>query len=118
MGDEMDVPTYAELRNRKDAPPGSSWRVFGPDDHLGTLNFLTPERIAAASGLIKRGAVFNLDYELSAFMPLHGARRPSTTSSRPTRTIGTTGSTRSTSRGRPRSMASATCAITGFGRRR
>ena len=49
MTDTMTVPTYAELRERTDAPAGSSWGVFGEADHLGTLNFLTPERVRAAA---------------------------------------------------------------------
>lgn len=61
------VPTYAELRERTDAPAGSCWGVFGADDEYGTLNFLTPERVAAAASYIKRGAVFGLDYPLDAF---------------------------------------------------
>ncbi|HEU0169681.1 MAG TPA: cyclase family protein [Chloroflexota bacterium] len=59
------VPTYAELPVVPDAPPNSSWGVFGRDDQLGTLNFLTEERRLAAAQLVKRGAVFNLD------LPLH-----------------------------------------------
>lgn len=61
------IPTYAELRERTDGPAGSSWGVFGNDDEYGTLNFLTPERVAAAANCIKRGAVFGLDYPLDAF---------------------------------------------------
>lgn len=60
----MKVPSYAELPVRKSAPPGSSWGVFGDDDQLGTLNFITPERRAAASRLVKNGKVFALDLPL------------------------------------------------------
>lgn len=42
------TPTYRELSRRVDAPPGSSWGLFGPADQLGTLNFLTEEATAAA----------------------------------------------------------------------
>lgn len=35
--------------------------MWGPDDRLGTLNLLTPERAAAAAGLVERGAVFALN---------------------------------------------------------
>src|SRR6476620_11852376 len=61
--------TYAELMARSDAPPGSCWGLFGPDDELGTLNFLTPERVRAAAGCVRRGDLFNLDYALDAFDP-------------------------------------------------
>ena len=63
----MVTPTYAELRDQIDVPPGASWRVFGDGDTDGTLNFLTPERVAAARECVQQGAVFNLDYALDAF---------------------------------------------------
>ncbi|MGF7160988.1 hypothetical protein FHS85_002619 [Rhodoligotrophos appendicifer] len=60
---------YADLLARTDAPPGSSWGLFGADDELGSLNFLTPARVRDAAGLVKRGTVFNLDCALDAFQP-------------------------------------------------
>lgn len=63
------VPDYAALCARTDAPPGSSWGVFGADDELGTINFLTPERVVAAARCVRRGTVFNLDCPLDAFDP-------------------------------------------------
>jgi len=79
--DEPDVrrrvPRYAELPVSEDAPPSSAWGVFGRDDQLGTLNFLTPERRAVAAGFARRGAVFNLDLPLHLpARPFFGARRP------------------------------------------
>jgi kynurenine formamidase len=64
------IPRYADLPISADAPPGSAWGVFGRDDELGTLNFLTPERRVNAARLAVRGAVFNLD------LPLHVPARP------------------------------------------
>lgn len=64
------IPKYKDLPISADAPPGSSWGVFGRDDELGTLNFLTPERRAYAATLAKRGVSFNLD------LPLHLPARP------------------------------------------
>lgn len=72
--EEPSVPTYAALQDRVDAPAGSAWGVFGPGNDLGTVNHLTPERVTAASGLVKRGAVFGLDYPLDAFAPGFGHR--------------------------------------------
>ncbi len=63
--DRDDFPTYAELWERSDAPAGSNWGLFGADDQLGTVNFLTPQRVAAAARLARRGDVFRLD------LPLH-----------------------------------------------
>ncbi|MQA10047.1 MAG: cyclase family protein [Pseudonocardiaceae bacterium] len=70
-------PSYAELRNRRDAPPGSAWGVFGADDELGTLNHLTPERVRAATGLVRNGEAVNLDLPLDALTPaLIPTRKP------------------------------------------
>jgi hypothetical protein len=44
------VPTYRELLARQDGPPGSSWGVFGPDDQIGSLNFLTSQATVPAAG--------------------------------------------------------------------
>lgn len=66
---------YAELLVREDAPPGSSWGLFGPDDQHGTLNHLTPQRAAAAAGLVRTGRVFNLDYPVNEFDPYPSGTR-------------------------------------------
>jgi kynurenine formamidase len=63
------IPTYAELLARQDAPAGSAWGVFGPEDECGTLNFITPEAVRAAAALVRRGVCFNLDHTLDAFDP-------------------------------------------------
>jgi kynurenine formamidase len=58
------LPTYAELRARTDAPPGTSWGIFGDDDQLGTLNLLTPELARASAALVKGGDVFPLGWNV------------------------------------------------------
>jgi kynurenine formamidase len=69
------LPTYDELADAEIA--GSSWEVFGHDDQLGTVNFLTPERVVAAARLIRSGRRFNLDYPINAFEPYPtGTRHP------------------------------------------
>ena len=65
----MNFPDYAGLLARTDAPAGSSWGVFGADDEVGTLNFITPEITRQAAALVQRGRVFNLDHRLDAFQP-------------------------------------------------
>jgi kynurenine formamidase len=56
--------------------PGAAWDVFGADDQLGTINLLTPQRVAAAARLIRTGRRFNLDYPINAFEPYPtGTRR-------------------------------------------
>jgi hypothetical protein len=64
-----DLPTYAQLRARTDAPPGSSWGVFGASDEVGALNLLTADKVLAASRLVRKGAVFSLDHPVNAFPP-------------------------------------------------
>jgi kynurenine formamidase len=75
-GRRADVPAYRELLARTDAPPGSSWGVFGPDDQLGTLNFITAQATARAAALVASGRVFNLDYPLNTFVPSIAGTRP------------------------------------------
>jgi len=38
----------------------SNWGHWGKDDEIGTLNYVTPEDIVAASNLIRRGKIFAL----------------------------------------------------------
>ncbi|AQT83045.1 hypothetical protein B1R94_23475 [Mycolicibacterium litorale] len=61
--------SYADLQRRDDgAPPGSSWGLFD-NPGRGTANFAGPAQVRLAAELIKRGAVFSLDYALTAFDP-------------------------------------------------
>lgn len=43
----------------------SNWGRWGRDDQRGTLNLITPERVAAASALVRRGRSVSLSYLLS-----------------------------------------------------
>jgi hypothetical protein len=60
------LPSYLQLMARTDAPPGSSWGLFGASSDLGTANFLTPERVRGALDMVRRGQIFNLDLPLDA----------------------------------------------------
>lgn len=64
-----DFPTYCQLLDRADAPPGSSWGIFGEEDQRGTLNFIGPDQVRKAASLVKEGKSFNLDHHLAAFNP-------------------------------------------------
>lgn len=66
---QRGLPSHADLLSRTDAPPGSSWGVFGPGDEVGTLNFITAECVRDAASLVKRGTTFNLDKAIDAFDP-------------------------------------------------
>ncbi|MGH9841472.1 MAG: cyclase family protein [Blastocatellia bacterium] len=63
------LPDFAELPIKPDYPPHSAWGVFGDDDQIGTLNLLTPERVAAAARLVRHGQVFALNWELEQPSP-------------------------------------------------
>jgi len=74
---DMDlIPKFDQLPVKEGAPPESNWGVFGDDDQLGCLNFLTEERVVAAARLVRKGKVFRLDTPIGyADPPLFG-RRP------------------------------------------
>jgi kynurenine formamidase len=69
-----ELPSYADL---PPAPAGgrSAWGLFGPDDDLGLVNLMTPERIAAAARLVRRGQIFCLDMPLGSISPALAAFR-------------------------------------------
>jgi kynurenine formamidase len=73
---QRHLPTYDQLGSA--TPAYSSWDVFGRDDQLGTINLLTPERVAAAARLIRTGRRFNLDHAVNAFDPYPTGTRPAT----------------------------------------
>jgi kynurenine formamidase len=59
---------------RKLALSVRNWGRWGPDDEIGTLNYITPERIAAASRLVTEGKVFALGIPLGRQGPQSGTR--------------------------------------------
>ncbi len=52
---------------------------FGPDDQIGNLNYVTPEKTLAASKLITRGKAYRLGIETNKDTPAYGTRTFSTT---------------------------------------
>ncbi len=69
-----DLPRYEDLPA---APRGgrSAWGLFGPDDSLGLVNLLTPERVAAAARLVRTGRMFPLDMPLGSVAPALASSR-------------------------------------------
>ncbi|MFT3853284.1 MAG: cyclase family protein [Ilumatobacteraceae bacterium] len=53
----------------------SNWGRWGADDERGTVNLITPERVAAAAKLVKRGAIFDLGIPFDANGPQPGGGR-------------------------------------------
>lgn len=54
---------------RKAADELRNWGRWGDDDELGTLNFITPKKVAEAAGLVKRGRVIPLGGDFSSGGP-------------------------------------------------
>ena len=54
-----------ELRN---------WNKWGPDDELGTLNYVTPQEIVGSAGLVKTGKVISLALPFDSHGPAFGLR--------------------------------------------
>ncbi|MGH9047870.1 MAG: cyclase family protein [Acidimicrobiales bacterium] len=69
-----DLPSYDDLPAASEGGR-SGWGIFGPDDNLGLINLLTPERVLRAAKLIRRGTLFPLDAPIDAFAPPIAASR-------------------------------------------
>jgi len=52
-----------------------NWGKWGPDDEIGTLNYITPDAVAAACRLATRGKVFALGIPLQRNGPQSGTRQ-------------------------------------------
>ncbi|WET76176.1 cyclase family protein [Amycolatopsis sp. QT-25] len=52
-----------------------NWGRWGADDERGTVNLITPDRLVAAAGLIRRGTVFGLGIPLDENGPQSGNGR-------------------------------------------
>ena len=48
----------------KRRPPGSTWGDWGPDDQLGRLNLLTPDKVKQAVAEVHEGLTFCLSLPL------------------------------------------------------
>ena len=60
-------PAFEDLPFRsKDDPKASAWGLWGPNDELGTLNYLTPEVTRQAATEVKTGEVVPLKLVLTA----------------------------------------------------
>lgn len=59
-----DIPSYQNLPSDPSKPSGSAWGVFGETDEVGTINLLTSEHARNAASLVRKGAVFSLNWDL------------------------------------------------------
>ena len=53
-----------------------NWGRWGPDDEIGTANFITPDAIVAAARLVRRGVVISCAIPLDARGPTYPTRLP------------------------------------------
>lgn len=71
-----EVPAYADLPLHPELSLPCAWDVFGRDDDLGTLNHLTPERVATAAQHVRSGERFGLSLPLREIDPPLFGREP------------------------------------------
>jgi len=64
MAAPRSLPRYRDLPVSVGKPAKSAWGLFGERDDIGMINLQTPERIAAAARLIKKGEVFAMNWAL------------------------------------------------------
>lgn len=56
------LPAYDELPIDPKYPPKTAWGLFGNNDNVGMFNLQTAERIAAAARLVRKGAMFAMNW--------------------------------------------------------
>jgi hypothetical protein len=66
---DKTVIHFDSLPLDSNGPRGNAWGRFGPNDELGTLNYLTPQVVVEAAKEIQTGVRISLDWPLS--MPSH-----------------------------------------------
>ncbi|KPI38239.1 uncharacterized protein AB675_1096 [Cyphellophora attinorum] len=67
-------PDFDTLQKVAGQPLGNAWGFWGPNDELGSLNYLTPEVVRNAAKEIKTGVSIQLDMRLDAFEYRIGGR--------------------------------------------
>ena len=72
MPRRYDASKFRMDHLRSTAEKCRNWGRWGPDDEIGALNFITPEDIAAAARLIRRGKVFSLGLNFDRNGPQRG----------------------------------------------
>jgi hypothetical protein len=65
MSEPRQPPLYQDLPVFEKTGDAHAWGVWGPDDQLGAVNLLTPERVLAAARLVRKGKVINLNLPLN-----------------------------------------------------
>lgn len=76
MSIHVNLPDYDDLPVRPEKPPRSAWGVWGDDDEIGAINLLTPDKVLDAAGLVTRGVVFPLNWDIEMPDPPFYGRGP------------------------------------------
>jgi kynurenine formamidase len=63
----MNIDTVRELARKY-----RNWGKWGADDEVGTLNYITPEKVVEAAALVRRGKVFSLAIPFDSNGPQSG----------------------------------------------
>ena len=69
MTDYKNVPDFDSLPKVKDMPQGCAWGIFDKDgkkDHLGTLNYISPEVVKEAVSEVQNGSSVSLNWPMGA----------------------------------------------------
>lgn len=70
-------PSFKDLPLQPDHPKASAWGLWGSEDQLGTLNFLTQNVVRSAATLIQDGICIPLNLPLNVpKVPMNPARKP------------------------------------------
>lgn len=75
-GPTHDLPAFDELPEIPGLGIRHAWDVYGPDDALGTMNHITPARVASAAASVSTGEVISLDLPLNLPNPPFFGRQP------------------------------------------
>jgi Putative cyclase len=70
------LPSFEQLPELPGLDLRHAWDVFGPGDALGSINLLTPERVARAAAAVETGDLLPLDLPLNLPDPPLFGRKP------------------------------------------
>lgn len=71
MTSEKEYPRYSDLLRRTDAPPGSTWGLFGSGiaGDVGSVGLLDAPAVLRGAATVRSGESFSLNYAVNAFDP-------------------------------------------------
>jgi kynurenine formamidase len=84
------IPAFGQQK------PCATASKFGPDDQIGNVNYITPEKTLAATKLVTKGKAYRLGIETNKDTPAYGTRTFGIIVVQPGQTGGGLGSTKST----------------------